>query len=75
MACPTCDHTMTGLRPGLFWCPRCGTVKDADQPLQPDMAMPKLVERCREFSTLLPKAHYGLCGDWMRLGIAEAIRP
>jgi predicted RNA-binding Zn-ribbon protein involved in translation (DUF1610 family) len=31
MACPTCSHTMEGLdaREGerLFWCPRCGTIK------------------------------------------------
>ena len=28
MACPSCDHTMQSLRPKVFWCPRCGTIKD-----------------------------------------------
>ena len=31
MSCPTCDHTMQNLcGPGrqLFWCPRCGTLKE-----------------------------------------------
>ena len=27
MSCPTCDHTMTGVGDGNFWCPRCGTIR------------------------------------------------
>lgn len=29
MSCPTCDHTMHSVSRvrGIFWCPRCGTVK------------------------------------------------
>lgn len=30
MSCPTCDHTMHGLGERWFWCPRCGTVLNAD---------------------------------------------
>lgn len=31
MPCPTCDHTMHNLgvpQKSIFWCPRCGTIKD-----------------------------------------------
>lgn len=31
MACPTCDHTMQNLGADdrrIFWCPRCGTIRD-----------------------------------------------
>ena len=31
MACPTCDHTMQLIAESdedVFWCPRCGTIKD-----------------------------------------------
>lgn len=31
MPCPTCDHTMKNLPVEgnrLFWCPRCGTLKE-----------------------------------------------
>jgi hypothetical protein len=27
MACQTCDHTMQSITQGVFWCPRCGTLK------------------------------------------------
>lgn len=30
MACPLCDHTMKLVAPRLWWCPRCGTIKDAE---------------------------------------------
>lgn len=52
MACPNCDHTMqqlTDLAPifwkhtegadlRIFWCPRCGTIKDNN-----GIATPKLI--------------------------------
>ncbi len=28
MSCPNCDHTMHRLTDDLFWCPRCGSLKD-----------------------------------------------
>lgn len=43
MACPTCDHTMNTLGPDVFWCPRCGTVRDEGIQI-----VPKLVERTRD---------------------------
>ena len=30
MACSTCDHTMHGLGERWFWCPRCGTILNAE---------------------------------------------
>lgn len=33
MACPVCEHTMQGIAGAnrVFWCPRCGTLKDCGQ--------------------------------------------
>ena len=33
MPCPVCDHTMHGIvgADRVFWCPRCGTLKDCGQ--------------------------------------------
>ena len=27
MPCPTCDHTMHQVGTDVFWCPRCGTIR------------------------------------------------
>jgi len=37
MACPTCDHTLQNInaKPPIFWCPRCGTIKDGDSSEEP----------------------------------------
>jgi len=47
MVCRTCDHTMQrvneGIKPKVFWCPRCGTLKSED--CVPEFAKPKTVER------------------------------
>ena len=40
MACPTCDHTMQGVSEWVWWCPRCGTIKDPS-----GITKPKIVER------------------------------
>lgn len=74
MPCPTCDHTMHNIGTagvaGVFWCPRCGTLKTGDP--EPDIFTPKLVERCREFAKSdYPELHSGQL--WTRLGIAESI--
>ena len=61
MACPTCDHTMQKIgsqsdAPGgssgmvyagksVYWCPRCGTVKDGEGITQ---QAPMLVYRVRQ---------------------------
>lgn len=52
MACPTCDHTMQSVAAGVFWCPRCGTLRLALE----DTAVPKLVERTREYAVRLGEA-------------------
>ena len=50
MACPNCgsdmQHVATSLR--IFWCPRCGTLKEKGN----DQA-PKLVERVIQFCETL----------------------
>lgn len=71
MPCPTCDHTMQLITRGVFWCPRCGTLKVNGQ----EDAAPMLVERCRQFTwhsawRLAPH----LAAEWNRLGIEESIK-
>lgn len=78
MPCPTCDHMLTGLGHGLFWCPRCGTIKDMTNDIT-DTAVPKLVDRCREFDDWFeqfrpnPVPFVALWHCWHRIGIDEAI--
>jgi len=38
MACPTCGHTMHGLGPDCYWCPRCGTTKYGSNTAVPTVA-------------------------------------
>jgi hypothetical protein len=63
--------------PGIFWCPRCGTIcGQTDIPQGDRPQAPKLVERCREFEKSLVAA--GMMTDvqpWRTLGIAESIHP
>lgn len=86
MSCTTCDHTMDCLspsdlvRPGIFWCPRCGTVKfQTDIPQSGPVYVPKLVERCRQFTKWVNSAGLGkffpegILQELHRLGIAESI--
>ena len=60
MACPNCDHTMQQIQgnitqgPGshdyrVFWCPRCGTLKNID-----GISKPMLVSRVVKFA-----GHFG----------------
>jgi DNA-directed RNA polymerase subunit RPC12/RpoP len=83
MACATCGHTMelvqqdTDGRP-TRWCPRCGSLTvGAGMP-----AVPKLVERCRQFYTRMTEgdrmdgvSSVIIDADWHTLGIAESISP
>lgn len=48
MSCPTCEHTMHCVannppKPGVFWCPRCGTLKTPGD--VPDFERPMIVKR------------------------------
>jgi transposase len=75
MACPNCDHTMQQVSGPMieagnrvFWCPRCGTIKDAD-----GKSTPMLVSRVVRLA-----AHFGADDDtvvpMMRsLGIIKSI--
>jgi len=81
MACPNCDHTMqqvygpmieAGNR--VFWCPRCGTIKDAD-----GKSTPMLVSRVVEFYATIDdgdpedREPHRIIADLKRLGIIESI--
>lgn len=68
MACEVCDHTLSSLAPGIFWCERCGSVKGCHA--DGSTMMPKLVERCRSFGETLGPSWRQL---WHRLGIDESI--
>lgn len=82
MACSNCDHTMQKLDVPdrrLFWCPRCGTVKN-EGTLGDDFWTPALVVRCREFEEALANPATGAVGANLRLlwhteGIDESINP
>jgi hypothetical protein len=55
----------------LFWCPRCGTLRDE---LASSNHIPKLVERCRRFDELVGATVSGQSKHhWHTLGIAESI--
>ena len=47
MSCPVCDHTMQATAPGIFWCPRCGTIREQVAG-RPDHTAPRLVDTVRE---------------------------
>ncbi len=77
MSCPTCSHTMglIGYCNGgsAYHCPRCGTVKHTNNfgDGEPRVYVPKLVERCREFTQHAVEPETMTL--WLRLGIAESI--
>lgn len=52
MACPTCDHTMQLVAVLLFWCPRCGTLKQEAGTTE----VPALVKRLRHLDHVADKA-------------------
>lgn len=70
MACPTCDHTMHSLRPTVFWCPRCGTVKHGQPNLGVDV--PKIVGRIVAFCGTLTDDDQRIIDNMERLGVTEA---
>jgi len=76
MACPTCDHTMESITfsPQFFWCPRCGTLVSAER--QGEYAVPKLVDRAREFqvtTTKLGEIALELVKKWISIGVDESV--
>lgn len=74
MACPNCDHTMQQVSGPMieagnrvFWCPRCGTIKDID-----GKSTPKLVGRIVEFMSIFKEEDL-TSERARRLGIIESI--
>lgn len=72
MACPTCDHTMQMIRPTVFWCPRCGTVRHGQPVSEETTERPKLVERVVEFCGTLTDDDQHIIDNMERLGVTEA---
>lgn len=70
MSCPTCDHTLAGIGNGRFHCGRCGTLVAHPRCI---IAVPALVERCRQFAETLGDDEAAGRSEWRRLGIEEAI--
>ena len=70
MACPTCSHAMASVGSGIFHCGRCGTLIGCYS--DGSAVVPKLVERCREFSAGWDENDPAAI-LWHRLGIAESI--
>lgn len=66
MACPTCDHTMHKIaaQEAIFWCPRCGTVKDKEMLVAADV--PTVVKYVQHVCTE--------CTNQERISIDNTIR-
>jgi Zn-finger nucleic acid-binding protein len=74
MACPNCDHTMHKIGKSLigkdwsmWWCPRCGTIKD-----DAGKTTPKLVNRVVEFCGGISD-HWQIIQELERTGVRECI--
>lgn len=54
MACPNCDHTMQNLwldpKRNVYWCPRCGTLKDYQDPAREhaELSTPMWIDKLLE---------------------------
>ena len=71
MACPTCDHTMSALVAGWWWCERCGTVLRDES-----VYLPKLVLRVRQLREVMERRVGFSSWDrkaWHEIGVDEAI--
>lgn len=59
MSCPTCSHTMHKLSASpkhLWWCPRCGTLKEVVGHLGKEFTSteaPQVVDRLRRFVRMI----------------------
>ena len=71
MPCPTCDHTLSAVNGGWFWCPRCGTIatRDGIHPVAPKLVarMRKYAEKQQQDRIVLHALH--------QLGILECLFP
>ena len=67
--CPTCTHTMQNVNE-VFWCPRCGTIRNRITDAIPRDSIPWLAERVK---VLLDLVDDEMTKRHMRhLGIVEA---
>jgi hypothetical protein len=71
-------HSINGAE-GLYWCPRCGTLKRSNRVTEGPMDfvfIPKLVERCKKFIGIFIASFYGkdaIYAHWHQTGIEESI--
>jgi glutaredoxin-related protein len=83
MSCPTCDHTMQKLSADpkhLWWCPRCGTLKEVVGHLGREyvsVEAPKVVDRLRGFVRMIDGTDAGkfLRREAESCGILESVMP
>ena len=74
MSCPVCDGTMQSIVEKVYWCPRCGCLRDERQCLIDRKTL--LASRVLELKSEMQRLHIFLDSDrdlWHRLGISEAI--
>lgn len=79
MSCPTCSGTMKTLyadseSDAIWWCQRCGTIKERWKSGDEESEAPALVLKCRAFEDGLGTDQASGMAAWNRLGIAESIR-
>ena len=69
MSCVNCDQTMQRLSDDVWWCPRCGTLKD-----RTEFTKPKIVERVTEFRNFFDNDNDDPIVVMLnQMGISEAI--
>lgn len=73
MACPNCDHTMQHVANTscIFWCPRCGTLKEIDKCQSTKLAT-RVINFCETLDDNEPDDRE-IIATLHRLGIHESI--
>lgn len=72
MACGTCDHTMQSVAAGVWWCPRCGTLKRGESN---HADRPDLIVRLRDFLKVVGEESPVAEMLFYRLGVRECLGP
>jgi len=69
MACPACDHTMQSVGDYVFWCLRCGTIKDKSSTLK-TVNIPWAVERADALLSAIEQVRDGNL-SWREIEVFE----
>jgi len=72
-ACPNCDHAMQHVTTTnrVFWCPRCGTLKEMDEVCTPGL-IDRVIAFCETLDDKEPEDRE-IIATMKRLGIHESI--